>query len=185
MNQAAQAQGGVAQELVASRLGLKPAPNSGHKTPDRGQQQSLQHNAAAGTLMPILGTPANTQAAHTHTASLAQGLHAGETNLQRQQQLLQAPVSKRRWGNQHHWSHSVHSGLNVSVTSLASREPLNVLRLQQAGGSVQLGQSHQASHADSCARTELQPLAAGVRTQQRNFQKKEFWWELMSEMTSL
>lgn len=41
------------------------------------------------------------------------------------------------------------------------------------------------SHTNSGATPELQPLAAEGRTQQRNFQKKEFWWELISEATSL
>lgn len=113
--------------------------NSGHKTPDRSQRQNLQRNAAVGTPVPVLGTPAG---AHTHTASLARGLHAGDTNLQRHQQLLQrhqqllqAPVSKRRERNQHHGVGAL-DGLNDSVTSSASREPRNVLRVQQAGGSV-------------------------------------------------
>lgn len=121
---------------------------------------------------------------HTHTASLVEGLHTGATNLQRHKQLLQASESKRRQRNWHHGEGAL-DGLNVSVTSLVSREPLNVLRLQQAGGSVQLGQPQQARHADSRATTELQPLAAGGRMQQTNLQKKEFWWESISEMTSL
>lgn len=120
----------------------------------------------------------------THTASLAAGLQAQDMDLQGHKQLLQAPESKRRQRNQHHGKGAL-DGLDVSVTSLVSREALNVLRLWHAGGSVQLGQPRQASHTNSWATTELQPLAAEGRTQQRNFQKKEFWWELISETTSL
>lgn len=39
--------------------------NSGHKTPERSWQQNLQHHAAAGMPVPVLGIPANTRLAHT------------------------------------------------------------------------------------------------------------------------
>lgn len=127
-----------------------------------------------------------TVSVHMHTALVAQGLRAGQTNLQRHKQLIHGPVSKRR---QRTWQRNCGAGalvgLNVLVTSSAFREPLTVLSLRQAGGSIQLRHPHQASHADSHARTELHPLAAGGKIQQRNFQRREFWWKLMNQTFSL
>lgn len=154
--------------------------------PDRGSRQSLQQNADLGHLCPSW-TPAKAHPSQTHTDTHTHALSFAcffKVPHRRHKQLLQTSKKKRP---NCHCSRRALYGLTV-VTRSSSREPLNVSGLQQAGGSVQLMKlNHNHVPSKSCrflCKNRNAVFSNREGMQQRDFQKKEFWWELMRQLLS-